>query len=388
MRNILVCLAGLLLLGLPLQAADSKLQILEQKVDNLVKAWANMNKTESAPASAEKVSFHGYGELHYSNTNKSGATNLMDMHRLALGWSTKPLNWLKLSAEIDFEHAGSVVELEFAQADILFTDGFNLRIGTLLMPVGNLNENHEPVNYYSVERPYVQKLIIPTTWQEGGVGVYGSPADWFNYKAYIVGGLDASSFTAANGIRSGRGRAAEAKGSNLASVGRVDFSFEDHFQFGFSAYSGGAAQGNANLGDAGVTIIESDLRLTLLDLIEFSGMFASLNLSGSDRISTVTAQTVGKNQIGWLVEGAYHLGKQILPENQDLVIMTRLEKLNTQQEVVSALTASKSNDRQITTIGIAYLPAPQVALKLDLENWSDQAGGSWQQWNTGLAYVF
>jgi len=65
-----------------------------------------------------------------------------------------------------------------------------------------------------------------------------------------------------------------------------------------------------------------------------------------------------------------------------------LEKINTQQEVVSSLTANGANDRQLTTIGIAYLPIQQVAFKLDLENWADQAGGSWQQWNTGLAYVF
>jgi len=388
MKSIMIFLVALILLGLPLQAADSKLQILEQKVDNLVKAWVNMKKPEVAPAAVDKVHFHGYGELHYSNTNKTGSTNLMDMHRLALGWSVKPVNWLKLSAEVDFEHAASVVELEYAQADILFNDGFNLRAGTLLMPIGNVNETHEPVNYYSVERSYVQKLIIPTTWQEGGFGVFGSPADWFSYKAYIVGGLDASLFTAANGIRGGRGKAAEAKGSNLASVGRVEFRYEDNFQFGFSAYSGGSAQGNVNLGDAGVTIIESDIKLNLLEIFEFSGLFASLNLSGTDKISAVTGQTMGKNQIGWMVEGAYHLGRQILPENQDLVIVTRLEKINTQQEVVSSLTANGANDRQLTTIGIAYLPIQQVAFKLDLENWADQAGGSWQQWNTGLAYVF
>ena len=41
----------------------------------------------------------------------------------------------------------------------------------LLVPVGFLNEVHEPPTFYGVERNPVEKNVIPTTWWEGGIGI-------------------------------------------------------------------------------------------------------------------------------------------------------------------------------------------------------------------------
>ena len=180
---------------------------------------------------------------------------------------------------------------------------------------------------------------------------------------------------------------AEAKGENFAVVGRLEYDGLDFLNVGLSGYSGGVAQGNTDLGNAGVTIAEGDIRYQAWGF-ELTGLFAAINLDDADKIATVTGQDMGKNMQGWTLEGAYHLGRLFLPSGQDLVPFVRQEQFNTQVDMPSGLTASKANDRQITTVGLAYVPSYQTAVKVDFENWSNQAGGSWQQWNAGMAVAF
>ena len=128
-----------------------------------------------------KLQFHGYGELHYNNpkidTMSSGAGNVIDVHRFVLGWEYEFTENLRVEAELDYEHAAKELELEEAYLEYDLLPAVSLRVGTLLMPVGPLNETHEPPLYYSVERPYVERYIIPTTWQENGLGVAGQLHD-------------------------------------------------------------------------------------------------------------------------------------------------------------------------------------------------------------------
>jgi len=134
-----------------------------------------------------KLQFHGYGELHYNNpkidTMSSGAGNVIDVHRFVLGWEYEFTENLRVEAELDYEHAAKELELEEAYLEYDLLPAVSLRVGTVLMPVGPLNETHEPPLYYSVERPYVERYIIPTTWQENGLGVAGRPSEGFTTSA-------------------------------------------------------------------------------------------------------------------------------------------------------------------------------------------------------------
>ena len=82
--------------------------------------------------SDESIHFHGYGELHYGNTNKNGSINKMDNHRMVLGWTYRYNDRIRLNVEVDYEHAAKEMELEFAFVDFLISDAFNVRAGTLL----------------------------------------------------------------------------------------------------------------------------------------------------------------------------------------------------------------------------------------------------------------
>ena len=112
-------------------------------------------------------------------------------------WSTRWWKAAKRSGE---------VALEQAYLDFLIKPAFNLRAGMMLTPVGIINERHEPPAFNGVERPFVETLIIPTTWRELGFGFTGDLGRGFRYRAYLTSSLDASRFDAETGIAGGTHR--------------------------------------------------------------------------------------------------------------------------------------------------------------------------------------
>jgi hypothetical protein len=381
-------------------AQEDRIAVLEQRLKTLMDEVERLKEElqvvkerkaegvalgEKAPG--DKVRFHGYGELHYKNTSQEGQNNRMDFHRMVLGFEIPFADRIVFDAEIDFEHAGSEIELEYAKLDFLLSDAFNLRMGSLLMPVGYLNEYHEPVKFYSAERPYVQRDIIPTTWQEGGIGIFGAPIPELNYRLYLVNGLDANQFVASSGIRGGRDKVTNSKSDDLALVARLEYNPTLNLDLGLSGYLGDAAQNNSSLGDARVSILETDVRLRW-KRFELTGLLTKIDVDDTERINAVTGQVIGEEIFGWYLEGAYHLGGLFMPEGQDLVLFTRHEQYDTQFEVASSLVSDSANERKVTTLGLAYYPIPQVVLKADLENWEDGTGADWRQFNLGLGFEY
>jgi hypothetical protein len=386
----------------PVQAVEEteqRVQKLEEEVRQLKLEMKSDNPTESEKTGS-RLSFHGYGELHYNHPVIEGTgipsgdlRPTLDFHRLVFGFSYVFNDRLSLHTEIDFEHAAQEIELEFAYLEYQFNDGVNLRVGSLLMPVGPLNEFHEPPNFYSVERPYVQKYIIPTTWQEGGIGLFGQPLPGLKYRVYLVEGLDATGFTAAGGIKDGLQVLSEDenKAFNFGGVGRLEYTGLPGLAAGASLYSAGAAQGDPDIRSAQVTLWDVDFRYRLMGL-DLTALYATSHISGADRISTApnaAGETIGSEQVGWYLEGAYNFLRLLAPQSeQSFVAFLRYEDLNTQDEVPAGFTADPVNDRQVITGGLAYYPHPDVALKADVENWEDGTDDKGTRFNLGVAYAF
>jgi hypothetical protein len=296
---------------------------------------------------------------------------------------------ISVHTEVDFEHAATEIELEFAYLDFLVTPAFNVRTGSMLMPVGPLNEFHEPTLFYSVERPYMQRTIIPTTWQEGGVGFFGSVPAGLKYRVYLVSGLNAEGFSASNGIRDGRGHVAEQPSEDLAIVGRLEYVGLPGVDLGLSAYQGGAnTTKNPALSDAGVGIWEADARLRTAGL-DLRAVYAMIQVDGADQISTFTTETIGEEMMGWYLEAAYDVLRLLVPNSdQGVVVFIRFEDFNTQESVPTGFTADPANDRQVMTAGLAYYPIPDVVLKADLESWEDGADNDGNRFNLAVGYQF
>ena len=173
---------------------DEKIKKLEEQIKvlaNEIEAIKSASVTESpvyetefgvAPAASkiyrvgQGVSFGGYGELLIGNV-KEDSHNTVDTLRVILYNGYKFNDRIVFNSEIEFEHgttgrnkdgkSGSA-SVEFALLDFLISDEFNLRGGLLLAPFGVISEIHEPTTFYGVERPSVERQIIPTTWKRGG----------------------------------------------------------------------------------------------------------------------------------------------------------------------------------------------------------------------------
>jgi hypothetical protein len=340
--------------------------------------------------------FHlfGYGELHY-NGRIGPSENEIDFHRLVLGFGYDFTDWLLFRAELDFEHAFKEPELEFAYLDFLIRPWFNPRVGSVLVPVGVINQHHEPPLFYSVERPEFYRVIIPTTWQEGGAGFHGKFADGFDYEIYGMSMPDAHGFTGSNGIRGGRGGVGEQIARDWGVGGRLQYKGIQGLRLGTSFVLGNTGQGDSGIDGGFLSLIEADAKYAIAGF-EIDGAFAFLNLTDAGNINNVLvaddpafSNFVASQMLGWYVEGAYHLFHHLLPDTKhDLVVFGRFEDFNTQHKMPAGFAANPANDRNTVTAGVSYLPIPQVAIKADyMFNWNEANAGV-DQFNLGVGFYY
>ena len=155
----------------------------------------------------------GYMDFHVNDAQH--ADPVLDFHRFVLLFTHSFSERVRFVSELELEHAvvspetDGELELEQAYVDFLIDRSFNLRAGMVLAPVGVINERHEPPVFNGVERPFVDTVIIPTTWFGAGAGVHGELRGGLRYRAYAMETLDASRFSAEEGVAR---RAAEGRG--------------------------------------------------------------------------------------------------------------------------------------------------------------------------------
>ena len=351
------------------------------------------------PARAEedgepgKLQFHGYGEVHYNNPRidsmSPSAGNVLDFHRFVLGWEYEFTENLRVEAELDYEHAARELELEEAYLEYDLLPALALRVGALLIPVGPLNENHEPPLYYSVERPYVERYIIPTTWQENGVGVAGQALEKVSYRAYVTAGLDATRITSVGGLHDVSSKGSESKADDLAGVARVEFTPARGLTLGSSGYYGGADQRTPGLGKVTIAIQGIDARFRRAGL-DLRGIYDRVQLDGAGRVSALVSDTIGKVMQGWYAEAAYDVLRRDRNEKggRSLVFLGRREEFDTNEEVPAGFPKNLAADRTVTTAGIAYYPIEKVAFKTDFEHWQDGVGAQLNRVNLSAAFMF
>ena len=140
----------------------------------------------------------GYGEVYYTDPVNDRSQSQFDLARavFGIGYQFDPLT--EFNSEYEVEHAvassSDVGEFEVEQfyVDRRLGDSVSARAGLFLMPFGFLNEHHEPTNFYGVQRNFVETLIIPSTWREGGLGFHGDTSAGFGWNAGITTGFDLS----------------------------------------------------------------------------------------------------------------------------------------------------------------------------------------------------
>ena len=175
----------MLFVAMPGFAAD--VNELERRLNIVSDELDRLKNSSGGSGIASRTTVHGYGEMHLQMPDNG--PSLIDQHRFVIGIHSELADWIHLNAEIDFEHAAQELEFEYGQLDFLLTNNLNARAGVMLMPMGNLNEFHEPPLFWTAERPDFQSKIIPSTWQQGGAGVFGQLGNGINYRLYVVNAL-------------------------------------------------------------------------------------------------------------------------------------------------------------------------------------------------------
>ena len=401
---------------------EQKLEILQKELDELRSEMAKMKSQQAVPASnaqavqgsapasatpgtmmglaAGSNTLGGYGELNYNNYRDGDQKDQIDFRRFVLFYGHKFNDRLRFYSELEVEHAlveggGGAVELEQAFLDYRINDAFNIKAGAFLIPMGILNETHEPPTFFGVERNEVESRIIPSTWREAGVGVNGEIVNGLRYDVGITSSLDAGKWGAPEkGIREMRTELREAAAHDFAFYGALNYRGIPGLAVGGSVFTGNTGQNGVT--DAALKGVSG--RMTLWDVhaqyrlggLELRGLYARGTLGDSDKITAAAiARSGDSSQIapisfwGYYAEAGYHFA---FGEDMEIAPFARYERYNTQASVASGLTADPKNNERVTTFGVNFKLHPQVVFKADFQDF--QKDPKKDRFNLGLGYMF
>lgn len=349
------------------------------------------------------ISIGGYGEMLYESFDStrddgspSGATDQLDFLRAIVYFGYKFNDRWVFNSEIEFEHASTGEEgsasVEFAYLDYLWRPELNVRTGLLLVPMGFVNELHEPPMFLGARRPDVESVIIPSTWRENGLGLFGD-TNGFSYRTYVVNGLEGAGFSA-GGLRGGRQKGSEALAEDFAWVGRLDYTGRPGLLVGGSAYVGGSGQDLRTLTGESLgldtQILEGHLEWTWRGLeVRLLGAKAELDdVADLNRVLGLT----GNRSVGEELEGGYaQVGYDVLARRgsrHSLIPYLRWEQYDTQSAVPAGFARNPANDVESLTLGVAYQPMDELIFKLDWQDYDNEAGTGQDQINVAMGYLF
>jgi len=381
-------------------------EVQKLKLGGAAEATADQMQYGLGPA-ASKVyrtqsgfSIGGYGELvfesfrrgSYAPYGRDSAANRVDLRRLILYSGYKFNDSWVMNSELEWEHGGDELAVEFLYFDHFVSSRLNYRFGKLLMPMGITNEIHEPVTFMGSHRPLTETLIIPSTWTEFGAGIFGDLGTNFTYRTYVVSGLNAAGFSAQEGIREGRNERGESNGTRFAWVGRLDYTGSVGLTAGGSLYVGAATPKSPT--DASqdfsvpAAIVEAHAHLTrgswdLRSLVAYS------NFSRTEQLNPILIGagngTFGSEQLGAYAQAGYELleggQKSVMP-------FIRHEIVNTQVSVAGGFARSDQTLIYATALGVGYKPIAQIVIKGDFEWFKTPNRQGVDQLNFSVGYVF
>ncbi|MDG1527803.1 MAG: porin [Polaribacter sp.] len=344
------------------------------------------------------VTVGGYGEITYNRPTGKNAE--LDIQRLVLLFGYKFDERTQFITEIEFEHVKEVyVEQAFLQYSL--NDNVNLRAGLMLVPMGIVNEYHEPTTFNGVERPSMDGAIVPTTWREIGVGVSGkSDEASLRYQAYIFNGfqstlsdgngnISSGKIGGSKGLRGGRQKGAKSNFNNVNFAAKLDYYGLPGLRLGLSGYFGRTQSPvdvqNVDGADIGITMFGLDARYAK-KRFSARGQFVHGTLSDTQAYNTVTGMDLGSALQGYYVEAAYNLLS--LEKKQQLISFLRYEDYDTHASTAGNLTKNNQYDRQEWTLGLSYKIANGAVVKADYQFKNNAANMEIKQLNFGIGVWF
>lgn len=315
----------------------------------------------------------GYGELHYNNYEDQDAK--IDFHRFVLFFGHEFSDSIRFFSEFELEHSLSgdgkpgEVELEQAYVEVDINETTSSKVGLFLIPVGLINETHEPPTFYGVERNGVEKNIIPATWWEAGLSFNYKPVGGVSLDGAVTSGLEVGDDFK---IRNGRQKVAKAKAENLAYTGRVKYTAITGLELAATVqYQTDITQGGSNfdapIDKADATLLEAHAVYQINDF-SVRALYARWDINGDE------AKALGRDeQTGWYIEPSYKV-------SENVGVFARYAEYDNNAG------NSDSTAVESTSVGVSYFLHEDVVLKADYED----LGGSKDSkgFNLGFGYQF
>lgn len=325
----------------------------------------------------QRVHIGGYGELHYNNLEDENGDEVkeeIDFHRFVLFFGYDFTSDIRFVSEVELEHAlageGKEGEVELEQAYVEFdlNDRHRARGGLFLVPVGIINQTHEPPTFYGVERNRVESEIIPTTWWESGAALNGSLGSGVSYDLAMHSGLAVDPMTFE--IRGGRQKSSEADAEDPAYTAGLRWRGVPGLEVGGAVQYQRDITQSMGMDEAPALLSEAHVDYRR-DRLGLRALYARWDIDGDD------AEMLGADeQYGWYVEPSVRPCEQV-------GLFVRYSEWDT--------TAGGGAESKVeeTSLGVNYWPHPQVVLKADYQWQTDNADdGEENGFNLGIGYQF
>ncbi len=356
------------------------------------------------PADSKRLQIFGYGAINYANfdwqTDPERRASI-DVERFVISPKYQMNDTIRLEAEIEFEHGGTGITMEFDKfeefgefemevekggeviveklaAVFAIRPALNLRVGHIIVPVGLTAKRHRPQHYFTTTRPESESNLIPTIWHENGIELFGEIGA-FSYQAQVVNGLDSTGFSSRRWIVGGHQlRFETTNAEDFALVGRIDYIVVDGAVVGISAYYGDSADNRPK------PDLRTDAHVSIVDLhgfyevgaLKVRGLFLYGTLENSDLVSkanrnlsnnlNVKRTPVGRRAFGGYLEVGYNLlafFKSSLNTETVFDLFVRYDNYDTMADVEGEIFDNPRWERQTWTFGANYHPHPQLVFK-------------------------
>lgn len=323
-------------------------------------------------ANNDAVTLGAYGEVTYNQPE--GDNGELDVQRLVMLLGYQFNDKVQFFTEIEFEHVEEVyVEQAFVNYNI--ANNVNLRAGLMLVPMGIINEYHEPTTFNGVERPAIAGSIVPTTWREIGVGVTGRiNSASLTYQAYVFNGFQSTTsdgtglIGGSSGLRGGRQKGIKSTVNTPNLSTKIEYYGILGMRLGLAGYFGRTQAADEvdmlDGADVGMSMVGLDARY-VYERFTARGEYIYASLTDTDDYNALTGRDLGSALSGWYAEAAYNL----LPmtNKQKLFAFARYEDYDTHADVEGSLVENPAYDRNDVTLGLSYHIAPGVVFKGDYQ---------------------
>ena len=355
-----------------------------------------------AEAAPNAVNLFGYGELNMTRPRHNASEAVATARRAVLGFGYRFNDRTRFAAELEVENAvvsaGDQGEVAFEQLYVEHDihEHLSAKMGLFLLPMGYMNETHEPTRYMGVQRNLVETAIIPTTWREMGLGLRGTHDNGVRWDAGVVTSFDLTKWPAdsAQTKESPLGAIHQegqlAKAASLAYYGALNYDRIPGFNIGGSVFQGGIAQKQNTVAspNASVTLTEVHTKWQV-------GSWDLVGLAAQGRFHDVGAFNASANGInnpvpdqfrGWYAQAAYRLWRQ---GDYSLVPFARYERVNTALNFSGlpvGLAPAVEPDTRLWTMGANFYLHPQVVLKVDTQKYLNNS--ALDRFNLGLGFHY